>query len=400
MKYGKVKLPALLILGSLLIAASADEKDQPDAQSLVKGNTAFALDLYQELKSMEGNLFISPFSVSSALAMTYAGARGETEKEMARALRIELAQNALPPAFKKLFSDLENHCGESNRLAIANGLCLTGGDVGAEFKKLLVDYFAAETFKGEVNRINEWVSTKTEGRIKEILKKLMPNTVCVLLNAIYFKGAWETPFDEKNTSEQPFTLATGKTVKVPLMQRKRHFRIMKEKGFSVLELPYEGEHLAMIVLLPDKHDGLVMLERKLDAKLYQRIVRILESKRLENVMVHLPRFRIESDLMDLVPPLKSLGMHIAFDPLKADFQGMGWAKGELWISQVKHRAFVEVNEEGTEAAGATAVEMQTRSRPQYSIFRADHPFLFIIRDKTTGSILFLGRVVDPSIGDG
>jgi serpin B len=400
MKDRIVKLLALLIFGSLLIAASDDEKDQPDTQSLVKGNSAFALDLYRMLKSEEGNLFISPFSVSSALAMTYAGARGETEKEMARALHFELAQDALPPAFRKLFSDLENNCGENNRLAIANGLCLTGGDVGAEFKKLLADYFAAEIFKGDLSRINAWVSKKTEGRIKEILKKLMPNSVCVLLNAVYFKGVWKTPFEKKNTSEQPFTLATGKTVTVPLMRKKHHFRLIKENDFSVLELPYEGEHLSMLVLLPDKHDGLSELEKKLDAKLLQRIVRLLGSKRLEDVKVYLPRFRIESDLMDLMPPLKSLGMHIAFDPLKADFQGMGWPKGALWISQVKHRAFVEVNEEGTEAAGATAVEMQTRSMPQYSIFRADHPFLFIIRDKTTGSILFLGRVVDPSIGDG
>jgi serpin B len=380
---------------SLFAQSAGATDDEPEMKALVRGNTAFALGLYQALGAEDGNLFISPFSISCALAMTCAGARGETEKEMAGAMHFSVGHNKLPPAFKKLISRIEFLFGDKNRLSVANGLCLTGGDVGPEFKQMLSDHFAAEIFGGDVNRINAWVSRKTEGKIDKILEKLMPNTVCVLLNAVYFKGIWENPFDRNATNVGSFTLAGGETVKVPFMRGKHEFNLIHEKGFSVLELPYAGEQLAMLVLLPAKHDGLSQLEKKLDVKLFNRIVNRLGGIRSGDVTVHLPRFRIESGLLDLIPPLKSMGMHLAFGSDGADFRGMGWPKGELWISQVKHKAFVEVHEEGTEAAAATAVEMQTRSMPQSTTFRADHPFLFIIRDKTSGSILFMGRMVDP-----
>ncbi len=407
------------IKGFIGSAPSKQPKNASPA-GLARANTAFAVKLYRQMSAKEGNLFFSPYSISSALGMTYGGARGETDKEMKAALNFELDQAELHAAFKKLNAELANNArSNGQKLNIANGLCLTGDDVSKEFKTLLQDNYGAELFRGGLAKINGWVKEKTEGKIDKILSELSPDSVCVILNAIYFKGAWATKFKEKRTRIQPFKVSATKRVNVPLMYLEGEFKLLKKKGFQIAALPYKGDELSMIVLLPDAAGGtaslqeqlrqltersktrripkpaggLAALEKQLTAANLALWLGELDKTRKRTVWLYLPRFKLETDY-DLVGPFKKLGMKNAFDA-NADFSGMGWPKGKLWISQIKHKAFVEVNEEGTEAAAATAVEITTESAVMYPTFRADHPFIYLIRDNKTGSILFLGRMANP-----
>lgn len=385
-------LGLFVLAGALASAAEKDSAPRKAHKAVVQANTEFALDLFQKLRTEKGNLFICPHSISTAMTMVLAGARGSTEKEIAAALKQDIKGDALNKAFHELETKLNEACGKDNQLMTANALCLTDGDVSAEYKGLLREFYNAEVFKGELAQINQWVSKKTQGKIKEILKKLHRNSVCVLLNAVYFKGVWAVEFDKKKTHDSKFTLATGKKNKVRMMYIKSSFRQCSRKNCSVIEIPYKEKNLSMLVLLPDSHDSLDKLEKSLDLTMIQDVFSNLKKARQGKVNLFLPRFKIKSHLMDLVPALKSLGIKDAFQLGKADFEGMGWPKGKLAINQVKHRAVVEVNEQGTEAAGATAVEMFKRdAKPKTPVFRADHPFLFLIREKSTGAVLFLGR---------
>lgn len=377
--------------------ASAEQQADLPLHTLVKGNRAFAVKLYQEMSAKGGNLFFSPFSVSSALGMTYAGARENTAAEMKSAMFFELDQTLLHDTFKQLNQDLVAAANKNGqKLNIANGLCLTGGDVSGEFKSLLQKNYEAELFSGGLEKINDWVKTKTEGKIEKILEMLDPNSVCVLLNAIYFKGTWDSQFDEKQTREALFKLTEKENIKVPLMYQKSSFKIIEKDDFQAIALPYKGNLMSMVVMLPQKADGLTSLEKDLSVEKLDGWLAEIDSVSAENTELYLPKFKFETGY-DLVPTCAALGMKDAFDTTgAADFSGMGWAKGRLWISQIKHKAFVEVNEEGTEAAAATAVEMATKSLSMDPVFRADHPFIFLIRENATGSILFMGRMVDPS----
>ena len=371
----------------------ADAKKETD---LVTGNNACAVDLYHQLKSKDGNVFISPYGISSALAMTYAGARGNTATEMAKSLHFGMPQEKLPGLFKSLNAQLMANAEKSGqKLAIANGLCLTGGDVSKEFKKLLKNDYSAELFTGNLETINGWVKEKTEEKIPKILDKLDPNSVCVLLNAVYFKGNWASQFDKKRTRDATFSVSASKKATVPMMYQKANFKMLPKDGFQMVSIPYEGEQISMVVLLPRAVDGLAKVEAQVTPLTLKRWMAELDSRRARKIMLFLPKFKLETNY-DLVPTCKAMGISDAFDASMADFSGMGWPKGKLYISQIKHKAFVEVNEEGTEAAAATAVEMATKSARRHPIFRADHPFLFLIRDTQTGSILFIGRVVDPT----
>ncbi|MBN1855008.1 MAG: hypothetical protein JW829_19900 [Pirellulales bacterium] len=364
---------------------------------LVSGNNAFAVKLYRELGVAEGNLFFSPYSISTALGMAYAGARENTAVEMERALCFALDQSQLHSAFKVLSQELMNTARKTDQtLNIANGLSLTGGDVAKEFKTLLKENYDAELFSGGLDQINGWVKKKTEDKIEKILEQLDPNSVCVLLNAIYFKGVWESQFKKTGTHDAPFRVSSSEQVTTSLMYQKSKYKLLENEDFQAIALPYKGEAMSMVVLLPRDVDGLPRLEKYLTAEMLSQWLTELNKESELDVELFLPKFKLETGY-DLVPPFKALGMKDAFDTGgKADFRGMGWPKGDLWISQIKHKAFVDVNEEGTEAAAATAVEMATRSAPRYPIFRADHPFLFLIRDNQSNSILFMGRMVDPS----
>ncbi|MEE9910516.1 MAG: serpin family protein [Deltaproteobacteria bacterium] len=364
-------------------------------ETLVQGNTAFAVQLYHELGSKEGNLFFSPYSVSSALGMTYAGARGNTAIEMKDALQFPLDQAELHPAFKRLNQKLAATAQKSGqKLNMANALVLTGGDVTAGFKALLNDNYQAEIFQGGLEAINGWVKRKTEGKIGKILEELDVNSVCVLLNAVYFKGIWASPFQKSRTSDALFTVSSSQRVTVPLMHQKDKFKMLTFADFQMVDIPYEGRNLSMVVLLPRAVDGLAGLEKLLSIQNLTGWLSTLDANDAEEINLYLPKFQFETGY-DLVAPFMKMGMKDAFALSKADFSGMGWRKGALYISQIKHKAVVEVNEEGTEAAAATAVEMATKSMPFNPEFRADHPFFFLIRDKACGTILFMGRMVNP-----
>jgi serpin B len=381
--------------GLVAIAWPALSMEKSGQETLVKGNTLFAVALYQRLAAEQGNLFFSPYSVSSALGMTFAGARGDTEKEMAGALHFTLGQDELHKAFGALDREMTATARASGqRLDIANALVLTGGQVQKEYQEILRTDYDAEVFSGGLDKINQWVNKKTDGRIERILEELSPNSVCVILNAVYFKGLWEFPFRKSDTLDNPFFLSQDNPVRVPFMNQEGPFKLLEEGGFQALYLPYKDNSLAMVVFLPWSTNGLAALEKNLSAENLGQWLEALDRSRVRKVKVELPKFRLETKY-DLAASLSAMGMPGAFVMDRADFRGMGWPKGDLWINQVKHKAYVEVDEEGTTAAGATAVEMATKSIMAEPVFRADHPFVFLIRDNRTNTIVFLGRMADP-----
>jgi len=376
------------------------EKGHSGVEAAVRGNTEFALALYQKLRTVEGNLFFSPYSISTALAMTYAGARGDTATQMAQALHFFLDQEQLHPAF----ASLEARLGETGRegqvqLRVANALwpqkgyplleaflALTKRYYGVEVRA--VDYGDTETARATINR---WVEDNTEHKIKDMIPPGVLNavTLLVLVNAIYFKGNWASPFDEGLTRDERFWVTPGEAVRVPMMSKTHEYRYGERDGLQVLELAYAGGDLSMVVLLPKEVDGLAEVEERLSVEnLGKWTERLWQSE----VQVLLPRFEITFPF-SLNEVLISMGMVDAFGD--ADFSGMDGSK-VLYISAVLHKAFVAVNEEGTEAAAATAAMMRTMgiSLPP-PVFRADHPFVFLIRERSTGSVLFLGRVANP-----
>jgi serpin B len=372
--------------------------------ALVKGNGAFAFDLYAHLRSNEGNLFFSPYSISTALAMTYAGARGETAGQMAKVLHFQLNPNLFHPACAELTRALNGYgLPHDYQLSVANSLW------GARDLRFLEDYqqllksnYGSRIRSVDFRRqpdpsrqlINRWVEERTNGKIKELLQRddITRETALVLVNAIYFKAAWEMPFQPSATNKDDrFETGSGKTVPVAMMRQTGHFNYMEDEALQALELPYEGRELSFIAFLPKEKNGLARLEQSLTAAKLDSWLAKLKS---QEVRVDLPRFKITSRF-DLADVLSAMGMPLAFRA-GADCSGMT-TQEKLFISKVIHQAFVEVNEEGTEAAAATAVLMMRASAVQKQItFRADHPFLFLLRDNRTGSILFVGRMANPS----
>jgi serpin B len=379
-------------------------QDSSDKQIVIEGNNAFALNLYAELSKEEGNLFFSPSSISTALAMTYAGARGNTATQMANTLHFTLSQERLHPAFSELMKDLEADPQRSDyQLSIANALWgQTGYKFYDEFMNITKSYYDAGfkevDFKNKTEEtrqiINSWTEDKTNNKIKDLIKPGILNnfTRLVLTNAIYFKGKWQFQFDAKNTQNSTFTLLNGEEIQVPMMKQTKEFNYIENGMLQIIEMPYVGDKLSMVILLPKKIDGLKQIEGSLTQG---NLNNWLSNLRNREVIVSLPKFKMTSEF-ELNEVLKSLGMVDAFT-MQADFSGMTPDPIGLYISNVLHKAFVDVNEEGTEAAAATAVVMKLRGiMPEPKpVFRADHPFIFIIRDMQSGSILFMGRVTDP-----
>jgi serpin B len=372
--------------------------------ALVNGNSEFALDLYQELRDTDSNLFFSPYSISLALVMTYAGAHGDTAQQMADVLHFTLPQEQLHPAFNALDLALACQGGENKenfKLNIANSLW---GRAGISFNKEFLDVLALNYGAGmrllnfQENpeaariRINDWVSEQTENKIKDLIPEgaINPLTVLVLTNAIYFKASWEYAFPEELTMDDTFTLLNGTRVTVPMMSWPRAvtIRYAEGDGYQAIELPYEGTSMSMLILLPTL-DRFEEFEMTLSAERVNEIVENLESR---HVLVRMPKFRFETSL-DLSNTLAEMGMSVAFTP-QADFSGIT-TDCPLWIDKVLHKAFVSVDEKGTEAAAATAVIMTLSISPQPTTVSIDHPFIFLIRDTNTGAVLFLGRVLDP-----
>jgi serine protease inhibitor len=376
-------------------------------QALVDGNTAFAFALYAQLRNTPGNLFFSPYSISTALAMTYAGARGDTEAQMAQVLHFGKDQAQLAATFGALQRQIQQANQQKGiELSVANALWaqqdhaflpafLKLGQSDYQAKVKQVDFrTAAESARAA---INAWVAQQTKDKIQNILPpgSLSAMTRLVLANAIYFKGAWASPFVKANTLIQPFHLAVDRQVDVPLMHHFDTVKYMENDSFQAVELPYAGRELALVVLLPRKIDGCGALENQLSPVLLSRCLGQMRSQRVE---LFVPRFKMDSNF-ELGNTLGKMGMSDAFGP-KANLSGMDGTR-DLYISAVFHKAWVEVNEEGTEAAAATAgtVNLAAMVRPPPApppVFRADHPFSFCLRDTRSGSVLFLGRLADPA----
>jgi serpin B len=381
-----------------------------DVRMVVAGNTEFAFDLYEQLKSHPkikedgGNLFFSPYSISTALAMTWAGARSETQKQMAQVLHFSLPQSRLHHAFEELERQLNTvNKKDGYELSVANALW---GQKGCgfldEFLELTEKKYAARLrevdFVTETEKarklMNRWVEEQTNNKIKELIQPsvLGPLTRLVLTNAIYFRGDWAKPFREGDTVHTAFYVSTDQTEEVAMMCQEENFKYAGLREAQILELPYKEDKLSMVVLLPTKIDGLAGLEESLTA---QRLAKYLQNLHSQKVVVYLPKFRMASEV-NLAGALETLGMPNAFLPQKADFSGMN-GRQDLFISAVLHKAFVDVGEHGTEAAAATAVTMgQTAVPSPLPVFRADHPFLFVIKDRRCHSILFVGRFVNPA----
>lgn len=401
----KINAIILYVVLTTLFCPLAFAGNQMNEKILVQDNTAFAMDLYQKLRVSDGNIFFSPHSISTALAMTYGGARGNTEREMAKTLRFSLDQEALHSAFAQVESRLNNLQKSGNiKLSVANSLWPQQDyafldDYLALVKKHYgvtitpVDYKNAREAARKM--INQWVEAETQNKIKDLIPPgtLDALTRLVLVNAIYFKGNWESQFKAEKTKEAPFHISSRKSVQVPMMTQKETFRYGDLESFEVLELPYAGNDLSMIILLPKEVDGLKQLGDKLSAQNLKQWKSQLSKK---DVLVFLPKFKMTS-MFRLDKTLMSLGMVDAFSNSKADFSGMDGRPGWLYIGAVIHKAFVDVNEEGTEAAAATAVVIRTLAIAEPPpVFRADHPFIFLIQENKTESILFMGRVTDPT----
>jgi serpin B len=378
-----------------------------DEALLVEGNSAFAFELYQALKGEEGNLFYSPYSISLALAMTYAGAHAETAEQMADTLHFLLEQERLHPAFNWLDAELasrgegaEGKDGEGFRLNVVNAIW---GQKDYEFLSDFLDVLAENYGAGlrildfinetEQSRvaINDWVSNQTEGRIEDLIPQgaIDALTRLVLTNAIYFNAAWDDPFDEDVTADGLFYLLDGGQVIVPMMKQTESFGYTEGDGYQAVELQYDGGELSMVILLPEA-GNFQAFEEGLQAQKISDIISSLQSTR---VALTMPQFEFDSEF-SLKDTLAGMGMPIAFSGA-ADFSGMTGNR-DLFISAIIHKAFVAVDEAGTEAAAATAVIMRLTAAPeQQAEVTIDHPFIFLIRDIETGAILFVGRVMNP-----
>ena len=375
-----------------------------NTRTFVRDNTAFSLDLYRQLARDEENLFLSPYSISTALAMVYAAAREKTADEMAQALHFSLDQESLHPAFARQRVAL-NAVQQTDHvtLAIANAIWpQQGRPLLAEYVSLSEQYYGISitpvdyinTRETARQTINAWVEEKTNYKVKELIlpPDLDKMTRLVLTNAIYFNGRWQNEFDPCDTKDEPFHIAPDRSFLVPMMTLTDVVRYTKTETLQALELPYRGEQLSMLVLLPKATTPLADLERTLSARTLDLVRRRLEEK---EVIVFLPRFRM-TRRFKLKPALAAMGMIDAFGP-KANFAGIDGNPHWYFIGEVIHKAFVDVSEEGTEAAAATAVVMgMIGIPPTPPVFRADRPFLFVIQENATGAILFLGRVVDPT----
>ena len=382
-----------------------------DSTKLVEGNSEFAFDLYQALRQQKGNLFYSPYSISLALAMTYAGARGGTEQQMADTLHFELQQALLHPAFNALDLELASR-GEAAkekddqgfRLHIVNTIW---GQNDYKYLNGFLDVLAVNYGAGlrlldfisepEQSRItiNNWVSDQTEGKIKDLIPQRMigTGTRLVLTNAIYFNAAWWSPFEKESTRDEVFYLLEGGNVTVPMMTQTQRLKYAEGDLYQAVELPYDGDELSMIILLPASGQ-FESFENSLDAALADQIISHLAYDKVELTM---PRFEFESDFR-LADILIAMGMPAAFSS-QADFSGIT-GNHELRIGEVLHKAFVSVDESGTEATAATAVLIEAGWAPgqpeqQTMIMRVHRPFIFLIRDIQTGTILFVGRVMNP-----
>jgi len=396
-----------IVIGSLVLGYSCPfvysdlpEKGNSDSEmlhGLVSANTSFGFHLYEKLieRDSESNIFISPASIAMALAMTYNGARGETQQAMAEALALQgMSLQQLNQANAALMAKLRN-LDDNVLLDVANSLWARKGvEFKPDFMKINQDFYQAyiETLDFDAPSapavIDAWVKEKTRGKIEQMVQEIPGGIILFLINAVYFKGSWAVKFDEKYTRERDFTLLDGSKKKIPMMMSKSdRFRRYRGDGFQAISLPYGDGKVSMYIFLPNRDSSLGEFHKSLSAKNWESWVS--QSQR-EETMIILPKFTLKYEVV-LNNALEELGMGVAFDGREANFEGM-CSGGGVWIDEVKHKTFVEVNEEGTEAAAATSVRMKKGGPRPMTV---DRPFFCAIRDNETGTVLFMGSVVDP-----
>jgi serpin B len=401
-----------------IVLPSRDARPTAEAErdaKLVAGSVnAFAADLYAQLRTENGNLIVSPYSISAALALTAAGAQGNTRVEMEKVLHLPPGVK-VGPAYDAMTSGMNTNRWTEGKLTkitselrVANSLWLQKGDgwkkeylavAQNDFRAMLSGADFVGDPEGARGRVNKWVESQTHDKIKDLVPAgaVDPNTRLVLANAIYFKAHWAAQFKKEDTKIEDFTLASGQKVRAPLMYQRGEFRLWETDAFQVLKLPYQGA-ASMCVLLPRAPNGLPALEQQLNKENLAEWTAVMNGPGPVNVW--LPKFKFAVP-MELAGTLQKMGLSEAFVPGKANFQGMSDHSQGLSISRVIHKAFVETDEVGTEAAAATAVTMALVSVAQpppvpVRDFRADRPFLFVIKHEPSGAVLFMGRVTDPT----
>ncbi len=402
----------LSVLGNVAILTAQQRvttmpTNSADQIEVVEGSNAFAVDLYGQISAQPGNLFFSPESISTAFAMAYAGAQGQTAAEMGKVFHFTLPPERLHPAMGALLAGM-NGPHQGYALSVADALWgeqdehflpaylqLVETNYGAGFNQ--VDFKTSPDAARAT--INQWVEQQTNNKIQNLLSagSVTPLTRLILTNAIYFKAAWADQFQQSATKNADFHLSAGKTIQAPMMHNSGSYAYFKGPSFQALLLPYEKNEISMLILLPDDVDGLSALEGSLTAANLEKWIAALGNE--GKAIVSLPRFKITQQF-ELSPTLENLGMKTAFDASSADFSAMTGDKS-LSISAAIHKAYIDLDEDGTEAAAATAVmmtgmAMRPMPTPPPIVFTADHPFLFLIRDNASGAILFMGRLTDPT----
>jgi serpin B len=380
---------------------------EEDVSALVSGNSAFALNLYRQIRKQDVNLIFSPYSISTALAMTWAGARGETETEMSAVMNFDLEQPQLHPAFRSLDAELNKKIGSEGsedtagfKLRIVNSVW---GQKGYRFLPEYLDILAKNyrsglnlvDFRGKSEEsrrtINDWVLEQTQGIIDELVGRgaIDSSTRLVLTNAIYFKGAWKYPFEAFRTAEGLFRLQNGEEIFVPMMNRTMLVPYAQIGNCQAVELPYKTEDISMVILLPDFGE----CEDFVNALDREKLFTIIEALKLADVNLTMPRFKFKYNLA-LKQALVEMGMKSAFTS-NADFSGIS-REGSLYLQDVLHKAFVAVDEEGTEAAAATAALVGIKLFTPLAVqLKLDRSFVFFIRNRSTGTVLFMGQVQNP-----
>ncbi len=359
---------------------------------------SFAIELYKKLGKNNSNVFFSPYSIETALAMAYEGARGTTREEMGNVLHFPEDNETRWKGFRELIASL-NAQDKPYILTTANALWVQRGcPIKENYLDIVRKYYLGEVReldfrgnpKGAEETINRWVDEKTKGRIKNIVRDLDPETRLIITNAVYFKANWSKRFDPADTTNESFTLVSGEKITVPMMHQTNRFNYTENEELQALEMPYEGDRFSMVIILPRKN-SLSSIENNLTPDFIQELT---ESMRPEEVKVIIPKFRFEASY-SLREILMRMGMRKAFGG-KADFSGI--SEEPLFISDVIHKSFISVAENGTEAAAVTTAIMVLAApsgEQKYKVFRADHPFIFLIYDRETGAVLFIGRLMDP-----
>lgn len=397
----------VLVLASVGSSTSnVPETETPaDLKQTVDGNSAFAMELFARLKDTDGNLFLSSYSISSALAIAYGGARGNTEKQMSTTLHFLADQDTFHSAMSKLRQTFARiNASRRIELNVANGLWTQKGyDFTPAFLDLAKEKYGAVAnpvdfiidSEGVRNQINLWVEQQTKRKIKNALPSggVSGNSRAVIVNAIYFKGDWASRFDASRTEPEPFWITAAQSIKATMMRQKHVFQYAEQDDLQILELPYIGHDLSMLVLLPKERNGLPEMEKRLNGDNVAKWIKALAARTVD---ARFPKFKIDCRFA-LKQTLSAMGMSDAFSEGRADFTGMT-PQRPMFVDAVDHAAIIEVDEKGTVAAAATSVSFgcATPSVPPPATFHADHPFIFLIRENRTGTILFLGRVMDPT----